>query len=69
MIAHGRRNARKGVGILGKSMLKERANPPARVLDLVSAVTQASRGLMPWSEMTTGALQPVTYSFLNSRIP
>jgi len=55
MVAHGRRNARKGVGILTKSMLKERANPPARVLDLVSAVTQASQGSMPWSEMTIGA--------------
>jgi len=55
MVAHGRRNARKGVGILSMSMLKERANPPARVLDLVSAVTQASRGSMSWSEMTIGA--------------
>jgi len=55
MVAHGRRNARKGVGILTKSMLKERANPPARVLDLVSAVTQASQGSMPWLEMTIGA--------------
>jgi len=55
MVAHGRRNARKGVGILGKSMLKERANPPARVLDLVSAVTQANQGSMSWSEMTIGA--------------
>jgi hypothetical protein len=32
MIAHDRRNARKGVGIHCECMLEERANPPVRVL-------------------------------------
>jgi len=57
------------VWVYSLSMLEERANPPVRVLDLVSAVTQASRGSIPWSEMTIGATRPVTYSLLNSRSP
>ena len=53
MAAHGRRNARKGVGRLhsGCGQPKERANPPVRVSDRVSAVTRADRRLTPLSEM------------------
>ena len=54
MAAHGRRNARKGVGRLhsGCGQLKERANPPVRVLRSSECCShELIGGSTPLSEM------------------